>query len=91
MEQGEDAGEGLLPPVKSGIKGGEGKVLCVCVCVCLRVHAAHVCVLPRIYCVGSLGHEFQFPFFYSLLVQEDSAEGEIFSSGVLTHYSHHRM
>jgi len=27
VEQGEDAVEGLLPPVKSGIKGGEGKIL----------------------------------------------------------------
>ena len=42
VEQGEDAVEGLLPPVKSGIKGGEGKVLCVCVCVCLRVHVIFV-------------------------------------------------
>ena len=40
VEQGEDAVEGLLPPVKSGIKGGEGKVsVYECVCVCLRVHA----------------------------------------------------
>ena len=39
VEQGEDAVEGLLPPVKSGIKGGEGKVsVYECVCVCL-LHA----------------------------------------------------